>query len=163
MNRSALRLLAMVLPLAGLGGTWIWTHVRAQQGTEWDVPVTGYDPRDLLRGHYIVYRYAWPGLDERKVDIYSAELCLIGTAPRIERTVAIAEAPGGCRNPVRAAEVGADMLRNSGLAGGILYVPQTQARPLERKLADPRYQGVVRIRVRDDGHVTPLRITFRRK
>ena len=49
MNRSALRAVALVLPLLGLAGTWTWTHVRAQQGTEWDVPIAGYDPRALLR------------------------------------------------------------------------------------------------------------------
>jgi uncharacterized membrane-anchored protein len=25
-----------------------------------DVAVTGYDPRDLLRGHYVRFTYVWP-------------------------------------------------------------------------------------------------------
>ena len=161
MNRSLLRLLALLLPLVGLGGTWAWTHVRAQQGTEWDVPIMGYDPRDLLRGHYIVFRYDWPGL-ERTIDPSSSyELCLTGNAPTITR-VGFLDANGmSCPNPIRASDAGSDTARSPGLSGGILYVPQVEAPRLEKKLADPAQQGVVRIRVRGDGHITPLSITFR--
>jgi uncharacterized membrane-anchored protein len=28
-------------------------------GQIWQVPITGYDPRDLLRGHYLNFRYDW--------------------------------------------------------------------------------------------------------
>lgn len=161
MTRATFRLFALALPLLGLAATWAWTHVRAQQGTEWDVPVMGYDPRDLLRGHYIVYRYDWPGLDP-KADLYSAsELCLMGTAPRILRTEVGPLDGGPCANRVAAFDQGSSAARGNGLDGGILYVPQTEASRLERQLADPAQQGMVRIRVRSDGHITPLRITFR--
>jgi hypothetical protein len=49
-------------PLLGLAALWGWTEVRSRQGTEWLVPVAGYDPRDLLRGHYVLFQYDWPGL-----------------------------------------------------------------------------------------------------
>lgn len=159
MNRSLVRLMALVLPLIGLGGTWLWAHIRAQQGTEWDVPVSGYDPRDLLRGHYIVYRYDWPRLEAQGDMAFVRELCLIGNAPVIVRVTVTDWRAGPCRNPVRAS--GTDMRRGGSLAGGILYVPQQEAARLERKLADPQQQGIVRIRVRGDGYITPLRITFR--
>lgn len=29
------------------------------KGTAWTVPVSGYDPRDLLRGHYVQFNYDW--------------------------------------------------------------------------------------------------------
>ena len=161
MNRSLLRLLALVLPLAGLGSTWLWTHVRAQQGTEWDVPVSGYDPRDLLRGHYIVFRYDWPGLDPKIGAEGQPILCLAGQAPRIDMTHPqfgfdgpAEPSPETCSNPVKSDADG-------NLAQGRLYVPQDKARTLETSLRDPRQQGVVRIRVREDGHITPLRISFR--
>ena len=33
--------------------------VRVHQGIEIELPVRGYDPRDLLLGHYITYAYDW--------------------------------------------------------------------------------------------------------
>jgi hypothetical protein len=160
-NRSFLGLLTLALPLVGLGGTWAWTHVRAQQGAEWDVPIMGYDPRDLLRGHYIVFRYDWPGLEREVVPSYVTELCLVGNAPAISRTTSHNGNAAFCRNPVRASDGGSDWGRGAGLSGGILYVSQQEAPRLEKKLADPRQQGLVRIRLREDGHITPLRISFR--
>ena len=50
-----------------------------------------------------------------------------------------------------------------GLDRGQIYVPQSQATNMEAKLRDPKLQAVVRIRLRDDGHITPLRMTFRPK
>lgn len=161
MNRSLLRLLVLLLPLVGLGGTWAWTHVRAQRGTEWDVPVMGYDPRDLLRGHYIVFRYEWPGLDATVDPASAYQLCLTGDSPAIARVNSFDGDDASCPNRVRAAAGGSTARAGSGLSGGILYVPQEQAANLERRLADRGQQGVVRIRVRQDGHITPLYITFR--
>ena len=59
--------LTLVLPILGLGGLWGWSDFKAEQGTDWLVPIAGYDPRDLLRGHYIQYSYDWPGIDEEEL------------------------------------------------------------------------------------------------
>ena len=157
MSRPVLRALALILPLAGLGATWGMTHVRAQQGIEWDVPIAGYDPRDLLRGHYVIYTYDWPGLDATDRIDYSEELCIHGTAPVIDR-VTSGGGPG-CANPVRANDYAGDFL--GGLWTGRLYVSQAEGARLQSRLMDPKLQGVVRVRLRDDGQVMPLRITFR--
>ena len=157
MNRSALRAAALVLPLLGLAGTWIFTHVRAQQGTEWDVPIAGYDPRDLLRGHYVIYTYDWPGLEGREPWEYAGELCIHGTAPAIARVTGGADPE--CANPVRAYDYSDDF--GGGITTGRLYVSQAEGARLQVQLTDPKLQGTVRIRLRDDGHITPLRITFR--
>jgi hypothetical protein len=156
-NRRLLGALALVLPLAGLGATWASTHVRAQQGTEWDVPIAGYDPRDLLRGHYVIYTYDWPGLEARERWEMPRELCLHGTAPVIER---VTEGAGAeCASPVRAYDYSDDF--GGGIVTGRLYVSQAEGARLQQQLMDPRLQGTVRIRLRDDGHITPLRISFR--
>ena len=157
MNRRLLGALALVLPLAGLGATWGMTHVRAQQGTEWDVPIAGYDPRDLLRGHYVIYTYEWPGLEGLEQWERYGDLCIHGTAPRIDRTTLGADAR--CANPVRGYDYSDDV--DGGLFTGRLYVSQAEGARLERQLMDPKLQGMVRLRLRDDGHITPLRITFR--
>ena len=147
-----LRAAALALPLIGLGAAWAIAHLRAQQGIEWEVPVAGIDPRDLLRGHYIVYRYDWPGLAPTGAAQTAATLCLEGVPPRITAVTAGRDA---CAHPIR--EPGTDR----GLATGRLYVAQSAAPGLERQLADPSLQGVLRIRVRADGQITPLALEFR--
>lgn len=158
MNRRLALVLTLALPLAGLAASWATTHRAAQQGTEWLVPIGGYDPRDLLRGHYVIYTYDWPGLEGGSADLTGEPmLCLEGQAPNLAR----AHLPDGepCAHPVRASGGWNDP--EGGLASGRLYVSPERAATLQRQLADPKLQGIVRIRVRKDGHLTPLDITFR--
>lgn len=157
MNRSALRVLSLTLPLLGLAATWGFTHVRAQQGIEWDVPIAGYDPRDLLRGHYVVYTYDWPLAEDAERLAYARELCLHGSAPVIDRVTF--DAMHDCANPVRAYAYSDDP--GGGITAGRLYVSQAEGVRLQDQLADAELQGIVHIRLRDDGHITPLRISFR--
>lgn len=152
-RKNALRTAALVLPLIGLAGVWAVAHQRGQQGTDWEVPVQGYDPRDLLRGHYLVFQYDWPGLDEDDVPGPGAELCIDGPAPRIETTRVRRSDEATCAHPVRAA-------MGDTLLVGKLYIPQERAISLEKQLADPALRGVVRLRVRDNGRYTPVSIRF---
>jgi hypothetical protein len=160
---------ALGLPLAGLGLAWADTHRKAQLGTDWDVPIFGYDPRDLLRGHYITYTYDWPGL-KRNTGAFISELCIEGTAPDITRVTFVnmpvveefgkaPPKPPKCTITARAPQGGND--RGNGLEGGLYYLPQDKAREYEKKLADPKLQGVIRLRIRDDGITTPVGISFR--
>lgn len=34
------------------------------RGTEYRFEITGFDPRDILKGHYLTFRYVWPGQEE---------------------------------------------------------------------------------------------------
>ncbi|HEY6814301.1 MAG TPA: GDYXXLXY domain-containing protein [Croceibacterium sp.] len=153
----ALRALSLALPLLGLAATWGYTHVRAQQGTEWDVPIAGYDPRDLLRGHYVVFTYDWPVSERVSELVYARELCIQGTAPTIDR-VTFGDGRA-CGNPVRAYDYSDDF--GGGITTGRLYVSQAEGARLQEQLTDPALQGTVHIRLRADGHITPLRISFR--
>ncbi|WP_182849769.1 GDYXXLXY domain-containing protein [Pelagerythrobacter aerophilus] len=158
MKRRLALTLALALPLAGLATSWATTHRAAQRGTEWLVPIGGYDPRDLLRGHYVIYTYDWPGLEGGSADLSGERmLCLEGRAPNLTRVHLPEEE--ACVHSVRASGGWNDP--EGGLASGRLYVSQERAAELQRQLADPKLQGVVRIRVREDGHLTPLDITFR--
>jgi hypothetical protein len=169
MERKSLILgAALALPLIGLGLAWADTHRKAQTGTDWDVPIMGYDPRDLLRGHYITYQYDWPGLKRERFG-FVTELCVEGSAPAISRvtipnmpmTAAASSPPpqSKCAVSARAPQGGDD--QGNGLEGGIYYVPQTQAVDYEKKLRDPKLQGVIRLRIRDDGITRPVGLTFR--
>ena len=150
--RGTLRTIALALPLIGLAAAWAVSHHRGQQGTDWEVPVQGYDPRDLLRGHYIVFEYEWPGLEDGSLPGPGTMLCVEGEAPRIDSVEVVPEGTR-CPRPMRAAF-------GDTLAAGKLYIPQDKARGLEEQLADPKLRGIVRLRVRDDGRYTPMDIRF---
>lgn len=158
MNRLS-RLAAGVLPLAGLAGIWGWSDHLSRQGTEWDVLIIGYDPRDYLRGHYVEYSYDWPGVDAlgRQMEF----LCLEGEAPVITmaRQVEDEAELASCTHPVRANPAG--VYGRASLERGRLYVGQERAKRLEQGLANREQRGIIRIRQRNDGTITPIDIRFR--
>jgi uncharacterized membrane-anchored protein len=159
--KAAITAALLLIPVAGLAAIWANTHRESKLGTDWDVPVRGYDPRDLLRGHYIEYEYDWPKLDG---EIYGGEtLCIAGKAPQISGVTILPygdkDKEAVCGQIVRAdswsEEQGYSTRRDR------LYIPQTKGVPLEVKLRDPNLQGIVRVRIRKDGIITPLSISFR--
>lgn len=162
----AIGLAALILPLVGLGATWLSTHKAAQQGTEWDVPVRGYDPGDYLRGHYVQFTYDWPTAEKKADDFMRGmigdEMCIVGTAPVVEKLVEPPANPPSSGTPC-ANYVRSDSANMFGLDSGRLYASEAEAMRLQEALADPKQQGVVRVRLRPDGHLMPLRITFRPK
>tara|TARA_R100001244_G_scaffold44182_2_gene39745 strand:- start:5316 stop:5870 length:555 start_codon:yes stop_codon:yes gene_type:complete len=160
---------ALIVPLIGLGLIWLLTERESYQGTEWEVPIAGYDPRDLLRGHYVQFRYDWPAVVENDIPTWSGStlgLCIIGTSPRIEKVEvhdssrAIESAAAlDCAATAKVnpwSEEGDD-----GLVRDRIYVAQQAARDLEKKLANRELQGMVRIRINNSGFITPLSLSFR--
>ena len=55
--------LAVLLPVVGLIGLVARAEIALRAGEAFRIPITGYDPRDLLHGHYLQYSYAfdWQG------------------------------------------------------------------------------------------------------
>lgn len=152
MNRAKLLLLAaLVLPLAGLSAVWAMTDRASREGREWLVPVAGYDPMDRFQGHYVQYRIAWPGLEREDGSSMwlGGPLCIEGAPPQISRAIEN-EAGKRCANPVSAASADS----------GRLYASHEAALEIERKLADPKLKGTLRFRLRPDGRIVPLEITF---
>ncbi len=162
-------LAAVVFPVVGLAGLWGWSDHLSRQGTEWDVEVQGYDPRDLLRGHYVEFTYDWPEPPseepEEDEETFVFEpgpqlLCLYGSAPELDRAVRIEETEfDACLHPARANP--ASVYGFSSLERGRLYVGQDRAREIEEQMFDRDQRGIVRIRVREDGTATPISIRFR--
>lgn len=155
----AARLTAFALPLAGFAALWAWSDHLSRQGTDWLVPIAGYDPRDLLRGHYVQFSYEWPELGNRRLPGEGvAELCLHGAAPRLA-SVSRPTASSRCEHLARAAD--ADGSYPTGLSMGRVYIPQTRSAELTRKLTDPELRGYIVLRQREDGTVTPRELRFR--
>lgn len=57
--RLILRMLALALPVVFAAGLAGWHAVTLANAQSWRIAIEGYDPRDLLRGHYIVFDYDW--------------------------------------------------------------------------------------------------------
>jgi len=153
----ALRLVATIAPVLGLAMLWGLSDLTYRQGTEWEVPIAGYDPRDYLRGHYVEFSYDWPGIDESSV-APGGMLCLEGQAPAITRAIA-QSATSTCAHPLREQVVsnfGPDALRV-----GRLYIGQARAEALQQQLQNRDQRGIVTIRQREDGSFTPISIRFR--
>ncbi|NOW47638.1 hypothetical protein FHW96_003818 [Novosphingobium sp. SG751A] len=170
--RGLLRTLAIALPLAGLGYSWLATRQSAAQGVEWDVAVTGYDPRDLLRGHYVRFTYIWPEDSAASLTPGFAgegassltRLCIEGEAPAIRRTTTMTDqdqakdCQGIARTPPQGPRRTSTVPRE-----GRLFVPQSDAAGLQRALSNPAQQGILRFRLKPDGEIIPLRLSFQPK
>lgn len=170
MNSKAIWTALLALPVLALAGAWANTYRMAQQGIDWDVPVSGYDPRDPLRGHYIRYQYDWPvpkaAAKEGEEDVgfqpfQSGPVCIIGTSPAITsaRLIGGSKDEAGCTSIVRPNEW-RESDGEDGAHRDRLYVPQAKAAAMEAKLRDPDQQAVIRLRVRPDGVATPLEMSF---
>lgn len=166
--------LALLVPMVALAGSWAVTHRLAQQGEEWLIPITGYDPRDLLRGHYVQYRYDWPvqrnaSLDDPTHELAHGEaLCVRGVAPRIDSVRPVTSGSGpegedgrGCAIIARATL--GTRREVQGLDTGIFFASQDRALALSRQLADPALRGFVRVRIREDGVMRPVAMEFSRR
>ena len=169
MTQAAVRLVAILaLPLAGLAWLWTTSDHLSRQGTDWEVEIQGFDPRDLLRGHYVEFRYDWPiaEVSEQEPGRFRPApyaLCLIGEAPGIREAVVIEPGDGdaleACEHKLIADP--ASVYGIGGLSVGRLYVGQDRARAIEDEMRDFDQRGIVTFRQRDDGVLTPLDIRFR--
>lgn len=149
------RLAAVLVPLIGLALLWVQSERTYNSGTEWEVPIEGYDPRDYLRGHYIEFSYDWPGIDEFR-DVPPQRLCLEGDAPNL---VGVTADAATCAHPVRADASG--VYGWGALTRGRLYIGQDRAQALQKQLRDGDQRGIVTIRQREDGSFTAVSIRFR--
>jgi len=63
--RRLVLLAAAALPVLGIAALVAFAEVRLRSGRTWIVDIAGYDPRDIIAGHYLRYRFAfrWDGAD----------------------------------------------------------------------------------------------------
>jgi len=74
MNKS-MRYALLFMPIVALGGLSLLHDYRRSTGTVWTVPIAGYDPRDMLRGHYLQYQFEWNLTDPRGCSGPDCALC----------------------------------------------------------------------------------------
>lgn len=141
---------ALALPLVGLAGNVALNEAQLARATVWEIPVTGYDPRDILRGNYILFHYDWQvSGDASLCDDGDCTLCMNG-APPDGRSVTMIEDNTACRYSIdtRASALsvarpgrvmtadGAAIPQASSRVTGRYFVSEFTAPALERTLAD---------------------------
>jgi uncharacterized membrane-anchored protein len=80
LKRASL-ILALALPIAALGIMVARGEVITRSGRAYRISIEGYDPRDLVRGHYLRYRldFRWEEPRER-CTVAECAYCLRGEA-----------------------------------------------------------------------------------
>jgi uncharacterized membrane-anchored protein len=125
---------AVVLPILFLAIGIVRSEIQLARSQRWVFEVAGYDPRDLLRGHYLAYRITFD--EGEALDACDAEaggdccLCLHATAsgvpPKVQRATC-----------ARAKESCDGLLQTSYLpALQRYYVPEAKANALAARLMD---------------------------
>jgi hypothetical protein len=128
------------------------------------VPLTGYDPRDLLQGHYILAQLDWNWEREPAVAEYvgaDGALCVLSDAPkprvrflagwktgdRIDSDCVLVIAGTGRSSPARFAPTALD----DGYGLVHFYVPEDRASELEKLLQDRPGALTADLAVRSNG------------
>ncbi|HPQ97225.1 MAG TPA: GDYXXLXY domain-containing protein, partial [Thiolinea sp.] len=122
----------ILLPIVLLTGeVWV-SHQKKYYGETLILPIQGFDPRDLLKGHYLRFRIDY-GLSDSNgcpASDISASLCL---APEV-RVYAEDELPASCRRFIHGSCNGSEQFL-TGLER--FYVPEADASELESLLRQP--------------------------
>ncbi len=83
-------LIAVAIPFLVLCLLIIRAEYHIISGEQWKFEITGYDPRDLLRGHYLRFRIAYDwDTKEDSCSVQSCCLCLTRadqSAPKVKKT-----------------------------------------------------------------------------
>lgn len=166
-GKEIFKIVALALPVLAMA-LLIGMHMQNREnGTLWDVPVTGYDPRDLLRGHYLTFRYDWDW--DMSASCKRGEVCILclrentpGSRYNPKVRIVNAEAvPKHCtafihghgNGSANQFEIGPK--RGHGLRR--YYIPEAQAQRLDALLRgwnsgeEGKHKFSVKLRVSDDG------------
>lgn len=125
-------LIAVSIPFVLLCLLIVRAEIHMSQGKQWQFQVQGYDPRDLLRGHYLRFglRYDWE--DEASQSCSGAGDCCVcltdvgGVVPKV-RKLSCELAQRECESHVRD-----ELLLNLNR----YYIPEEQAKDAEQILRD---------------------------
>ena len=129
------------IPLVGILGMMVRAEYRVRTASVYRLPISGYDPRDLLYGHYISFVFDTSPLDalEQKptllcMDGYvdGNELPTASGADDCERTVSLSSLSGPRK----------------------LFIPEADASALEAALQRTDVVSTVETRVHQDGLIT---------
>jgi uncharacterized membrane-anchored protein len=126
-------LLALVFPMLALMLLTGYKAHKRYSGTELTIPIVGYDPRDLLSGHYLVYRLDWDSSICRQrpsqdVDVYVCVVEKEGSVDSYQVSSASAKYHEKCTAIVKG------HCEHGRFVAGVerYYIPENQAKRLDR-------------------------------
>lgn len=131
MNKRTLLAIALTLPILALAATAWMKSTQRSSGAEVALPIEGFDPRDLLSGHYLIYQVDY-GLENlcAATDVATA-VCL-----QPERLATPADSvPADCKLFIRGY---CDSSANFNAGIERFYIPEEHAAVLENKVRDKR-------------------------
>ncbi|EIJ36377.1 GDYXXLXY domain-containing protein [Thiothrix nivea] len=138
MNKRILLIVALALPILSLGLNAYLKSAQRANGEEVVLPITGFDPRDLLSGHYLQYRVDYGvenGCGEHRTE---ASVCLRpmrGIYPQ-------GSLPQDCGLFIRGrCDSSADFLADIER----FYIPEEYAQSLEDKVRDRKGELVLSV------------------
>jgi uncharacterized membrane-anchored protein len=134
---------AVLAPIVGLIGVVVEHEFRLRQGKEVVLKIEGYDPRDLLSGHYLTYRVNYESEDGEVCDGgVSAQDVISGNAPSADTDTCVCFGKDGRRQSLSCSHMNLDRCeavlrgacRNRRFIAGIerFYIPEDKARVLDR-------------------------------
>ncbi|MBU0655726.1 MAG: GDYXXLXY domain-containing protein [Gammaproteobacteria bacterium] len=138
MNKRILLLTALILPILALMASAYLKSAQRSSGEQVILPIEGFDPRDLLSGHYLIYQVDYgleTGCTEHDVE---TSICL-----RPQRQMFAADAlPEDCTLFIRGYCDGSADFR-----AGIerFYIPEEYAEALEKQVRDKRGELVLSV------------------
>ncbi len=138
-------LFALLLPIVMLAASAARHHWQRTHGERIDLPIHGYDPRDLLSGHYLRYRVGYgvatcaqtPNLPTAGVCLKPRRAFFTGATP-----------PRGCRLYLRG------HCRRGRFEAGIerFYLPEANGVALEKRVRN--HNAALRLAVTPEGEAT---------
>jgi len=150
MKNPQLRLAAaLVFPIIVLAAnTWMYQQQRSA-GESFKFPIEGFDPRDMLSGHYLFYKVDYGILNGNgcPASDITAVLCL---RPE-KRVYPVDERPAGCEVYLQG-ECDASSVFTAGLDR--FYIPQEYAAKLEEKIANKK--GEIEVSIDKHGNAALL-------
>lgn len=137
MNRTQQLALAITLPIILLAANASWHFYKLGQGVEIRLPIQGFDPRDLLAGHYLIYQ----------IDYGLGDFCnSTDDTQRQHHTICLqpqqSEASASCSIPL------AGFCSHEGFKAGIerFYIPEQYASTLDKAIRGQKGEIVIMVK-----------------
>ena len=124
-NSKRALIIALLIPIAALALMTAYKHSVLSYGEEIVLPISGYDPRDLLSGHYLIYR----------VEYGVEDICVGGDGPKtgfvcLSPKLFSYTSPEGCMKLIRG------VCKDGRFEAGVekFYIPEDKAKEIEDRV-----------------------------
>ncbi len=144
-TRRTLLAFALALPVIGLLGAVTLNAVQEKTSKQFTIPIVGFDPRDLLRGQYLQFRYVWPETVPDNIAFeegHEKGLCLDDAGGTLTATpVTDAKCPHYVRLwDAREGTLASRIDNKTPPVRGRFFLPESNARAVENLLRDKAHK-----------------------